>query len=168
LREAREETACLSNIVHYLGDIVENLPEGIWVVRDRTKVFGRPDLNSFAWAEFRTGIKVRELRRADSFVQLTFEEWDKYPDPEYVSYQITGWVPKSCLSRQIRRHYFHLEVESKYLAEQWVQKDEHHEFALLGAGNDLPEIVPPQYEWLRQVRDHFTIRGAKHLKISKF
>lgn len=157
LREAAEETGLDDlHIIQYLGSIVESHPEGIWGVLEKTKVFARPDLNSYDWAEFKIGVKARQLRRANGFVQLTFEEWDRYPVPEYLSYQITGWVPESCLCRQSRRHYFHLGAKSGGTSESWLQKDEYHEFELFWAPlHDLPEIVPPQAEWLRQVRDHF-------------
>jgi hypothetical protein len=34
------------------------------------------------------------------------DAWDRQPEPAYVSYQITGWVPSAVLTQRHRRHFF--------------------------------------------------------------
>jgi len=155
-REAFEETG-LDNlqIVRYLGALEEPRPEGIWIIRHKTKVYSRAKPDSFNWAEFRTGLQVQELRQEASFVQVTFQEWDRYPDPQYLTYQITGWVPQSCLCRGTLRHFYHLSFQDPELPDHWLHKDEFHLFELFWSSlNLLPEIVAPQQKWLNYVKDH--------------
>lgn len=55
------------------------------------------------WAALRRGFYVRLLRQMDGLAQVTFEENNRFPDPEYISYQVTGWVPEAALARTNRR-----------------------------------------------------------------
>jgi 8-oxo-dGTP pyrophosphatase MutT (NUDIX family) len=148
LREVCEETgleACLESW-HASQETV--LPEGQRVVLQRTPVFSRPDAGSFDWASFRRGIPVCEERRAGGFVQVTYQEGDRYPDPEYNSYHITGWVPEEVLGDGLRRFFYHLSVPAGG-PPAWEQRSDQHLFRPFWAGiHALPAIVPPQQTWL--------------------
>ena len=154
LREVQEETGLQDiRIKKYLGAIDELRAEGIWIVREKTKVYARPDRSSFDWAEFRSGIYVRERRRHSEFVQVTYEEWDQFPDPEYLTYQITGWVPISSLCKGTRRHFYHLTTSGAQHPNHWNQPADHHIFELFWSPiQNLPKIVAPQNTWLAHIQ----------------
>ena len=110
LREAAEETGLASlSIYRYLGRAEEELPEGQRIIAEPTKVYARPDVRSFDWAHLPRGIAVALNRRANGFSQITFEEFDRVPDPQYLTMCIMGWVPDGALADTKRRHFFHLE-----------------------------------------------------------
>ncbi|TDF92783.1 NUDIX domain-containing protein [Paenibacillus piri] len=147
LREANEETGLAEFITcNYIGKQDINLV-GKYIISRKAKVFSRPDLSSFQWAEIRRGITVQQERRQGKFVQVSYIEGDQYPEPNYITYQITGWVEDSHLASKISRHFYHLR-SSCYLNE-WEQEADNHTFKLFWTPFDkLPEIVSPQNEWL--------------------
>jgi 8-oxo-dGTP pyrophosphatase MutT (NUDIX family) len=149
LREAAEETGLTSpSIRRYLGHREEMLPEGHKVIVERTKVYARPDVASFDWAFLRKGIRVTVIRRSDGFSQVTYEEFDRVPDPQYVTMRITGWVPDGVLADTVMRHFFHLEFHG-ISEERWTVFTDNHRFALFWAPlTALPEIIHPQDTWL--------------------
>jgi 8-oxo-dGTP pyrophosphatase MutT (NUDIX family) len=102
LREAAEETG-LGELVLLanLGSQDEPPPPGHLRVMAPTPVYSRPDPNSFDWARFRSGTPVRFLRREGHFCQVSYEESDRWPDPQYTTYQITGWVPMKILRARV-------------------------------------------------------------------
>ena len=132
----------------------DELPPGFsHVILHTTRVFSRPDRISFDWAELRRGIAVRLLRREYGFAQVTYEEGNRFPNHDYISYQITGWVPEEALAQANRRYLFHLELVGA-APEGWEQLSDNHRFRLFWASlDDLPEIIPPQREWLDLARD---------------
>jgi len=169
LREVREETGLVDlRVRHYIGHLDERLSDDRYVVLRRTSVYARPDVTSFDWAEFRRGIQVRRLRRQGSFVQVTYEEWDQFPDPTYLTYQITGWVPQDTLGRTTRRHFFRLTAEGE-IPDAWTTFADHHLFQPFWAPlASLPEIVTSQCRWLTFVRDElrysFGCTGSPRIK----
>jgi hypothetical protein len=61
---------------------------------------------------------------------------------------ITGWVPDGVLAETVRRHFYQIE-HSGPLQERWTIFSDNHAFTLFWAPlSDLPEIIPPQDEWL--------------------
>ncbi len=151
LREAWEETGVEGLVIQkFLGSQDELRPEGIWVVGETTPVYSRPDPGSFAWAELRRGLQVSQERQAGDFVQVTYEEWDRFPEAQYITYQITGWVPAEALCRGTRRYFFHLtSSDAASLPASWEQRSDNHLFRPFWAPLDhLPAIVPPQDAWL--------------------
>ena len=79
-REVSEETGLAEVfVVRSLGIIDKALPGRIYVAR-RTKVYARPELGSFNWAEFRRGIAVRPLRATEWFTQITVEPQQRWLD----------------------------------------------------------------------------------------
>jgi 8-oxo-dGTP pyrophosphatase MutT (NUDIX family) len=119
LREVREETGLESTgdpaagglrLVQYIGLLDEVAPEPQRYVLRRTPVYSRPNQASIAWAEFRRGIQVQAQRHEGEFVQAAYTEPDHLPDPQFITYQITGWVPEATLCAMARRYFFHLEL----------------------------------------------------------
>ena len=157
MREVVEETGLTSvSIRLYLGCKEDRLPEGQSIIVEPTKVYGRPDVTSFDWAHLRKGISVTVSgRRAGGFSQVTYEEFDKVPNPQYVTMCITGWVPDDVLADTRRRHFFHLEFDG-YSEERWTVYSDNHFFSLFWAPlMALPEIIHPQDEWLEFLHKQF-------------
>jgi hypothetical protein len=91
-------------------------------------------------------------RSVDGFTQVTYEEFDRVPDPQYVTMCITGWVPDDVLA-SIQRRYFFLLAFDGQAGERWSVFTDNHTFTLFWAAlTDLPEIVHPQDEWLDFLR----------------
>jgi 8-oxo-dGTP pyrophosphatase MutT (NUDIX family) len=149
LREVAEETGIDSaTIDSYLGRDEVSLPDGQRMIAAPTKVYARPDVTSFDWAYLRKGIQVEVTRRADGFSQVTYEEPDRVPDPQFITMSITGWVPDTVLADTVVRHFFRLEYCGPSKA-RWTAFADNHRFALFWAPiSDLPKIIPPQDEWL--------------------
>ena len=157
LREVWEETGLAqARLVAKIGVLVEAQPGCAYMLKS-SPIYARPDPDSFDWATLPKGIKVRLLRQASGevdrseFAQVSYEEEDRLPDPQYISYQITGWLPQECLAGQIRRQLFHLAVDQP-TPQAWEHFADQHLFRPFWARLDsLPEIVWPQSEWWRYV-----------------
>ncbi len=92
-REAFEETGLDKFSFHqHLGSQLDPLPEGKRITLAPAKIYARPDLFSFNWATLPRGTVVDLLRRADGFSQVSYQEHDRQPDPQYLSMQITGFT----------------------------------------------------------------------------
>jgi hypothetical protein len=97
----------------------------------------------------RRGIRVTAGRRDSGLSQITYEEFDQMPDPQYISMSITGWVPDGKLADTTERHFFHLEYPRSSEA-RWTVFADSHIFTLFWAPlPDLPQIISPQDQWLR-------------------
>jgi len=149
LREVAEETGIDSaTIASYLGCHDVSLPEGQRIIVAPTRVYARPDPTSFDWAYLRKGILVAVNRRVSGFAQITYEEPDRVPDPQFITMSITGWVPDGALADTVVRHFFQLEYCGHSKA-RWTVVADNHRFTLFWAPlSDLPEIITPQDEWL--------------------
>ncbi len=81
---------------------------------------------------------------------MTYQEWDRLPEPQYITYQITGWVPEAALRRGTRRFFYHLTTAgAASLPDSWERRSDNHLFRLFWAPLDnLPAIIPPQDAWL--------------------
>lgn len=157
LREVCEETGLtLLSVDQYLGCKADRLPGGQRIIAESTKVYARPDVTSFDWAHLRKGISVTlSGRRMGGFSQVTYEELDSAPNPQYVTMSITGWVPDSTLAEARRRHFFHLEFDGRS-EERWTVYSDNHYFSLFWAPLEaLPEIIHPQEAWLEFLRKRF-------------
>jgi 8-oxo-dGTP pyrophosphatase MutT (NUDIX family) len=149
-REAAEETGLTGlRLVAELGSAEEPLPDGQAAILSPTRVYSRPDPASFDWAHLRRGLVVDVLRRATGFVQVSYVEWDRLPDPVYASYVITGWVPAQALTHRRRRHFYRFECAEPTPA-TWTVEIDRHIFTLFWAPLDaLPPLIAPQDGWLR-------------------
>lgn len=152
-REAAEETG-LSGIElrACLGFDDWQLPPHLRMIAERTTVYGRPDPESFDWSTLPRGTMVRVERAAAGFTQVTFQEWDRWPDRSYLSMRITGWVPDEALATIRRRHFFHL-VHPGDTPPRWTVAVDNHRFTLFWAPLDrLPRPVGPQVTWFDVLR----------------
>lgn len=149
LREAAEETGLASlSVQRYLGHRDEPPAAGYRLAVEPTAVYSRPDPASFDWAHLRKGIPVKVNRVANGYTHVTYEEFDRVPDPQYVTLCIIGWVPDRALTGKRTRHFFHLQLEGSS-EESWTVHIDNHMFTLFWASIDnLPEIIYPQNEWL--------------------
>jgi hypothetical protein len=102
-------------------------------------------------AESASGAQVQIERETGNFVQVTYQENDRYPEPPYVSYQITGWVPRHRLTWARRRYLFEMECLEP-TAETWTSSHDGPRFQLFWADlRALPEVVPPRTNRLQQL-----------------
>ena len=133
LREVAEETGLHSVTVRrYLGSEEEPLPEGQRIVAEATKVYARPNATSFDWATLRKGIRVTANRQERGFNQVTYEEPDRVPDPQFITMSITGWVPDGVLAHTCMRHFYHLEYGGRS-KERWTVFSDNHTCTLFWA-----------------------------------
>lgn len=154
LREAAEETGLTGfSVLRYLGCVEKELPAGQRTIARSTRVYARPDVTSFDWAHLRRGIPVVLTgRSADGFTQVAYEEFDRVPDPQYVTMCITGWVSDEVLAGVQRRHFFLLAFDGQ-TDECWTVFADNHTFTPFWAPlTGLPEIVHSQDEWLEFLR----------------
>lgn len=150
LREAWEETGLSGfSSCNYIGKQELNLSNE-YMMFQTARVFSRPDLTSSHWAEIRRGIKVQHKRECGEWVQVSYIEGNKYPDPDFISYQITGWVEQSHLASTVTRYFFHMRSDNDL--NEWEQPADDHLFKLFWSPLDnLPEIVSPQKQWLSYI-----------------
>ena len=158
LREAREESG-LAELHSALpaGEMVETLAEPASLAAIATPMYFRPDILSSSWANIRRGVGVSIERRHGDFAQITYEEFDQVPDPNYVSARITGWVKAETLAQVRRRYFFALPFEGK-TEDSWTHRGDNHKFTLFWARVDaLPQIISPQDQWTRYL--HRFLKG---------
>lgn len=153
LRELAEETGLSNVTLHRTLDVAEDqLAEGQPLIAAPTRVFARPDPSSVDWARLPTGVQVTVERTAADFCQVTYREFDRVPDPKYVTMAITGWVPADHLATARRRYFFLLEPAGPK-EEKWTVFADNHAFTLFWAPlRALPAIIPPQDRWLDVLR----------------
>ena len=149
IREVFEETGLtITSRPTILGCAETQLPIDQAIILAPATVYARPDTGSFDWIEIRSAVQVSVLRKADGFSQISYTEYDQIPEPQYRSMQITGWVPDQFLARTRIRHFFHLEYAG-VVEPSWEVLSDHHTFKLFWAPwDDLPDIIPPQDQWL--------------------
>lgn len=155
LREGGEESGLSElKLEAYLGSTKERPVIGDHFIARATTVYSRPDRTSFDWAHYRRGLTVRLLRRVEGFAHVSFEEPDRWPDPQYATYQITGWVPEEVLADTSLRH-FYLFTHEGQTPDRWIVPIDNHIFKPFWAPLDaLPEIIAPQTSWLEFLWKH--------------
>jgi 8-oxo-dGTP pyrophosphatase MutT (NUDIX family) len=158
LREAGEETGLTGpSLKEYLGSVEDRLPEGQVLIGRATRVYARPDTSSFDWGNLPRSVQVTLLRRAEGFAQVRFEEPDRFPDPQYASMLIVGWVPDEFLAFTLKRHFFHLEYHGS-TDDRWTVFTDNHRFTLFWAPlSALPPII--QAEWLAHLPLKYRLTG---------
>ena len=146
-------------LVQFIGLLDEVPPEAQRLVLHRTPVYSRPDPASSTGAGFDRGMWVQVQRHESGFVQATYAEPDRFPDPEYTTYQVTGWVPESALCAMARRYFYHLELagppgkQRAAAPDRWSIYADNHIFQLFWAPfSALPVLVHPQETYLAYVR----------------
>jgi 8-oxo-dGTP pyrophosphatase MutT (NUDIX family) len=152
LREAAEETGLAGfGAPLACGELVETFAPPEWVTAAATPVFARPDGSQLEWAaalEIRRGLPVVGERTQNGLVQITYEEFDRAPDPQYVTFRLTGWVRQEALARVRRRYFFALPFDGD-TPQAWDHTADGHTWTLFWRRLDaLPPIVPPQDAWV--------------------
>jgi 8-oxo-dGTP pyrophosphatase MutT (NUDIX family) len=155
LREGREESGLDGlKLVAYLGSSVERPVIGDHFIARASTVYSRPDQTSFDWARYRRGLTVRVLRREDGYAHVSFEEPNRWPDPQYATYQITGWVPEEVLAETAIRHFYLFSHKEK-TPDRWTVPIDNHLFKPFWAPlKHLPDIIAPQALWLEFLWKH--------------
>jgi 8-oxo-dGTP pyrophosphatase MutT (NUDIX family) len=155
LREGSEESGLGGlKLESYLGSVDERPVIGDHFVARATPVYSRPNPGSFNWAHLRSGVTVRLLRRSNGFVHVTFEEPDRWPDPQYATYQITGWVPDDAITETARR-YFYILSHNEQTPPRWEVAIDNHTFKPFWAPLiNPPEVIAPQAPWLEILQKH--------------
>lgn len=155
LREAGEESGLEGlRLEEFLGCREESPVIGDHFITCQTCVYSRPDSFSFNWANFRSGITVRLLRRSNGYAQVTFEEPDRWPDPRFATYAITGWVPEEVLALTARRHFYLFSHHGR-TPPHWDVSIDGHVFQPFWAPlNALPPVISPQASWVEMLQDH--------------
>jgi 8-oxo-dGTP pyrophosphatase MutT (NUDIX family) len=154
LREAQEETGLVALEIVRRLDVVETdlRPRGLAILRRTQTVYSRPDPSSFDWAAIRSGLWVDVLREQEGWAHVRFTEWDVWPNPNYASYEITGWLPADAVSRVERRSFYLLRLTAP-APERWTAQSDQHTFTLFWAPlASLPELVTGQQQWLDRFR----------------
>lgn len=153
MREALEETGLES--LHFLckiGESREDLEQGEKAVLFNTPVFARPSSEGVESANLQRGGVFTAIREQDGFVQVSHTEWNNLENPEYIMWQLTGWVPSQNLTNMRLRRFYHLTANDDQ-RRAWYQKADNHTFRLFWADlDDLPSIIPPQDRWLNFIR----------------
>jgi 8-oxo-dGTP pyrophosphatase MutT (NUDIX family) len=150
LREAHEETGLEhTSMIAQLGELWEQFPGRAFLLSKAT-VYARPDPTSFDWAFLPRGAGVDVLREQNGFVQVSFIEGDVYPDPAYLTYQITGWIRGESLATQLNRRIYQLSCED-VTPDTWQIYIDQHKYTLFWANVDnMPDIVHPQNTYWQQ------------------
>jgi 8-oxo-dGTP pyrophosphatase MutT (NUDIX family) len=149
-REVVEETglkaAKLATLIRAQED---ELPPNLLAVRISAPVFARPDPISFQWASIPRGTVVEVTgRQGAGYVQVRYIEYDRFPDTQYVTMEITGWVSEAHLTSRIRRHFYHLTHDAP-TDPYWQVAVDNHLFTLFWVPlRDLPPLTPPHDDWL--------------------
>ncbi|HRW03890.1 MAG TPA: NUDIX domain-containing protein [Caldilineaceae bacterium] len=148
-REAYEETG-LHDLPpgRFLDEAQEPLSPHHYLLLTTSTIFPRPDRTGFDWATIRYGIRVVCDRQEGDFAHVTYQERDDGIDPAFVSYQITGWVDRAVLTRDVMRYFYHFPYHGN-TPTTWHVDTDNHRFRLFWAPlAQLPTIVAPQRWWV--------------------
>jgi 8-oxo-dGTP pyrophosphatase MutT (NUDIX family) len=160
-REAHEETGLRRvKIEKYLGCIENELTEQERIITHTTKVYIKPDLNAIPYKEKLTrGLTVEYHSTCKDFTHISYFEYDQFPNPSYVAYNISGWVPNENLSNQKTRHFFQLSTTEE-TEDRWeLKSDRGHIFQPFWIPlSPKPEIVSPQNKWLDFVYEKLFVK----------
>ncbi len=152
-REIREETGLKRiTIKYYIGFKESKLQGNEFLISEKTKVYSRPSPTSFNWAELKRGLTVISNRKDDDYTQITYREYNRYPKPQYVTYQITGWVPTIILSKVVKRHFFHAIINEEVQNEWEIFADNHKLRLFWSSFTNLSNIIDSHYKWLDYVK----------------
>jgi 8-oxo-dGTP pyrophosphatase MutT (NUDIX family) len=155
LREAQEETG-LNNLRWggMLGMEREEFLPHQGIVALSTPVHVAPSATSAAMAELRRGLQISIIWSKDGFLQVCYTEHDRYPNPQYVSFEVMGWVPAARVASVRVRHFAWL-TSAGETASAWTHFDDDHNFTLRWHPlNKLPALIAPQAPWVRYLPSH--------------
>lgn len=148
LREAKEETNISEfTSVELIGTNIEKHKDGNYSICKEAYVYSRPTKSSFNWIEIRRGIRVKELRQQGGFKQISYIEYDNYPENEQISYQIIGWIPQESLVGSEKRYFYHLKTQAN-TQDEWDVQTDNYVIQLFWVSLDkLPSVIKPQNKW---------------------
>ncbi len=150
-REVYEETGLQSVEIEAYLDCFENeLSEGERIIAETTQVYIQPDLNAMPYKEKLTkGLTVNYHSIQEDFTHISYIEYDKHPNPTYICYNITGWVPNENVSAQKTRHFFLLSTQEETPDAWELKSDGGHIFKPFWTPfSPKPNIISPQDRWL--------------------
>jgi 8-oxo-dGTP pyrophosphatase MutT (NUDIX family) len=150
LREAHEETG-IEGLVWggLLGEERMELAPEQGIVALPAPTHTRPDASSHCVVTLRRGLWVVVVRAEGDFLQVRYVETDRYPDPQFTSFELLGWVPAGTIASVVIRHFAWMTAPDD-TPSSWVHYEDHHHFTLRWHPLDrLPSLVAPQAPWLR-------------------
>jgi 8-oxo-dGTP pyrophosphatase MutT (NUDIX family) len=153
LREVAEETGITGARLEAFLCYRDAQPPGVRFILQKPRVYVHPDFSSEDTASFilNRGTIVSLLHSEAEFALVTYEEWDRYPDPQHLTLQVSGWVPIRFLSDRSRRFFYHLVVEDNDPSIKdlpGITTDNHIFYPFWARLDALPEIIESQREWL--------------------
>lgn len=154
LREAAEETGLTQlTIQRYLGQIENELAADECIITRDGQILSQPDLQSLPYLpRFTRGYTMKFLQQQGNFSQVSYLEYDQWPNPQAIRLHLTGWLPNEAICRVKIRHYVLLHCHQA-TPDQWtLPSDLGHEFAPFWADlQPKPSVVMPQNRWLDDV-----------------
>ncbi len=149
LREAHEETGLKQlKIIKLLGIEETYLPEDSFAIYKQATIYARPDTSSFDWASIRRGIYVKRNRIDDEWSQITYSEMNNSLNPEYVSYEITGWTKNKLITNHLRRSFYLISTTEEPKSSWPVNTDNHTFHLFWGTDKDKQKVQKEQRQWL--------------------
>ncbi|MGE5603393.1 MAG: NUDIX domain-containing protein [Nitrososphaerales archaeon] len=161
LREGQEETGLLNlAVVRLLGIHQVELDGDLAVIGAACTVYSRPDPASWDWARLPRGATVYIVRRKGDWVQVDFQENNRFPDPEYLTFRVIGWVRAEILCTTLRRHFYLLTPTAPAPDAEWAVEIDYHIFRPFWAPEDKVlqsggDVVESQRQWLEYLRGPF-------------
>ena len=151
IREAHEETGLKElKSEQYLGCFENELDEQERIISETTDVYIKPDLNAITFKNKLTrGLTVEYHSTNNDFTHVTYFEYDQFPNPTYIAYNISGWVPNNTVNNQKKRHFFLLTTTDDTEDRWQLKSDMDHIFQPFWIPiSPKPDIVYPQNRWL--------------------
>ncbi|MBP7732525.1 MAG: NUDIX hydrolase [Caldisericia bacterium] len=149
IRETKEETSLKDvSLIKCLGVMEVGLPGGMACLLETSTIYSRPDKTSFDWATIPRSSWVKVLRQSGGWTQINYSEPDCLPNPNFETYSLTGWVEREKLAKCQKRHFYHF--GSKHVGTNpWCVFSDYHMFEVGWHRLDsLPQLMPPQDQWL--------------------
>ena len=149
LREAREETGLKQlQVIKLLGVEDIQLPENEFAVLRQAIIYSRPDSSSFDWASIRRGIYVNMKGTDGDWCQINYREMNDSRNPEYVSYEITGWTKSELITNHLHRSFYLISAMDE-TSPSWTVNTDNHTFRLFwGTDEVMSRIQEEQSHWL--------------------
>jgi 8-oxo-dGTP pyrophosphatase MutT (NUDIX family) len=153
LREAREETGLKQlKIIKLLGVEDIYLPEDSFAIFKQATIYSRPDAGSFDWASIRRGIYVKRKRVDNEWSQISYCEKNNSLNPEYITYEITGWTKTNLITNHLRRRFYLISASEK-TESSWTVNADNHTFRLFwGSNADRKKVQIKQKPWLAYLK----------------
>jgi len=154
IREGYEETGLNAfKDIKLLGYEDIHITNGEFMIEKNTKVYSRPNSNSLNWIEIRRGIYASDVQYKNGYNQITYQEYDDVNNPNYISYQITGWVPRESLTKNIRRFFYRLNYQEES-EDKWEWITDNHSVEIFWVPiKKMPIINNYQQRWLKYLID---------------